>query len=139
LKTEIAGLVLKNLKPITKTLIKSKIDGITSIPLHHHKERRRGFNQSHLIAKELARHFQVPYEKNLLERRINTKAQASLRKKERLRNMRAVFKVNPVFEIKNLRILIIDDVATTLSTLNEAAKALKRKRVKRVWGLTVAR
>lgn len=135
----ITDLILKNLKPVTIKTIKKNINSFTSIPLHSDKLRKRGFNQSHLIAKEIARQLEIPYEKNLLVRKYDTTAQAKLNRSERIKNMQGVFEINPLFDVENLNVLIFDDVVTTYSTLNNAAKALKKAKAKNVWGFTIAR
>ncbi len=112
---------------------------MTCIPLHKIKENKRGFNQSNLIAGKLAKELRLPYCSNLAVRKINTKPQAKLNRSGRLVNLKNVFKANKNFDLKGMNILIFDDVATTLSTLNECAFAMKKAGAKKVWGMTVAR
>ena len=76
---------------------------------------------------------------NILFRRRYTEPQVELGIKERKENVKEAFKVSSLEKIKNKKIILLDDVATTLSTLEEAAKVLKKSGVKRVWALTVAK
>jgi len=112
-----------------------------SVPLFKTKDNWRGFNQSELLAKELAialGYSHLPY---VLVRSVDTKPQVSLTKRERVRNMRGKFAVNTaVFDIidKKRPIIIVDDVWTTGATLKECCKVLKQAGVREVYGLVLA-
>lgn len=113
---------------------------IIPIPLHSRRLRWRGFNQAEEIAKELSPLLKIPIETKILSRKKYTKSQARLKEKEKIENVKGAFDVNIKFikNIKNKKIILVDDVATTLSTLEEAAKTLKVG-AKETWGLTVAK
>lgn len=104
---------------------------ITSVPLHWRRFLERGFNQSELIAKELGQN------QTLLKRVKYTQQQAKLHKIERIHNVHKAFQ----FIGKEVpeRVLLVDDVASTCSTLNECAKVLKKAGVKEVWAIVLAR
>jgi len=110
------------------------------IPLYPSKFRKRGYNQSLLLAQGLAIKFAVPVVTNLM-RVKQTKTQVGLSKDERQKNIANAF----AFEIKNndlakqyKHVFLVDDVVTSGSTLSEAAKVLKKAGFAHVWGVTLA-
>lgn len=108
------------------------------IPLHPRKERERGYNQSQLIAKELADEFGSKVEDSLLLRVLDTPSQTQFNRSERRRNLRNAFAIRRKSAIApDFRYIIIDDVFTTGSTLNACAAVLRKAGVKRVDTLTV--
>lgn len=108
------------------------------IPLHRKRKIARGFNQSEIIAKNLSNKFKLVYNPKILFKNKNTIPQMELGGEERKINLKGVFEVrNPSF-IQNRIVLLIDDVKTTGSTLEEAAQTLKSTGAKRVWAITVA-
>ena len=117
------------------------VDIVTSVPLHPKRQRERGFNQAEEIARVFATKASLPY-KQLLKRQVNTPHQAGFKsKRKRLKALDKVFKLSDsvgVDEIKGKSVLIIDDVVTTGTTLNQCAKVLKESGVRKVHGLAVA-
>lgn len=111
---------------------------IVPVPLHKKRQNWRGFNQSALLAKLLAIKIGIKYEDCLI-RTKHTKAQMSLKSEDRHTNIRNAFILNPKYSVKDKKILLIDDVWTTGSTLKECTSLLKRNGGKTVWGLTIAR
>ena len=100
---------------------------ICNIPLHKNKKKKRGFDQTALIAKNISHQTQTPY-LDLLKRRRSTKTQAQLNKEQRQKNMQNAFMINDHIDYQSLKqktIILIDDIATTGTTLNEASKILK--------------
>ncbi|HAF96277.1 MAG: hypothetical protein A2X34_07525 [Elusimicrobia bacterium GWC2_51_8] len=112
---------------------------VLAVPLHPAKKKERGFNQSELLAQKLAAAKHLFLLENAASRALNTKPQVSLSKEERALNMRGAFRVTRPELIKGRNILLIDDVATTLSTLEELAGELKKNGAKGVAALTLAR
>src|ERR1035437_5519265 len=109
------------------------------IPLSALKMRKRGYNQAEILAKELSKRFNFPVQ-NLLFITKETKTQVGLTNLQRKVNIKNAFEPiihNLSFIIQN--VFIVDDVATTGSTLSEAAKVLKKMGAKKVFGLTLAR
>lgn len=110
------------------------------IPLHKYKMRKRGYNQSYLLAKGLGQKFSLPI-LDCLERTRNTTTQVGLSQKERAENIEGAFAIKTT-EISNLKgythIFLIDDVVTSGATIKEAAKMLKRSGVENVWGIILA-
>ena len=115
-----------------------QFDTLTSIPLFPSKLRERGFNQSHLLAQEIARIFEIPYQAHLLKKARPTKNQADLSLKERWTNIEGAFKIRHPSSVKNKNILIIDDLLTTGATAAQAARTLKRGGAATVGVLTLA-
>lgn len=116
-------------------------DLITAVPLHPKRHQERGFNQAAAIAVHLSNLLQVPYQPLLL-RTQNTPHQASISDRQhRLTHLQNCFEINiPIFsKLKNCpqKVLLIDDVTTTGTTLNECAHILKNHGVKKVIGLTL--
>jgi ComF family protein len=115
------------------------IDVLMPVPLHPERLREREYNQSLLLAHGLSRHLKIPLLLSCLLRVKPTIPQTSLPKKERLKNLHRAFAVNDTTRIKGQRILLIDDVFTTGTTLHECAKALRKAGSGPVYGLTLAR
>jgi ComF family protein len=111
---------------------------IIPIPLHKKRLRWRGFNQAELLSKTVARNLDLPIEQSLI-RIKNTSQQAKLSRSERILNLKDAFELDSNFSAQNKTILLVDDVASTGTTLLEAAKILKKNGAKEVWGLVLAR
>ena len=116
--------------------ININIDIISYVPLHKNKKRKRGYNQSELMAKYLGKKLNISCEK-LIDRILDTKAQNQLKKEDRIKNLKNTFL--PVKYLKNKNILIVDDVYTTGTTLNECSKSLLKVEENNIYGLTIAR
>jgi ComF family protein len=109
------------------------------VPLHKSRLRQRGFNQAGLLAEKVAKVFDFDYEENVLFRNRKTKPQVELSGRARHENIKDAFRCKNVEKIERRDILLVDDVCTTGSTLEECAKELKNSGAKRVWGLVLAR
>ena len=96
---------------------------IIPVPLHWIRFIQRGYNQSVLLGEELSRHTGIPLVRRL-KRIRNTKHQAFLEKEERKTNIKGAFSVRAPEKIRGKRVLLIDDVMTTGSTLAECAAVL---------------
>lgn len=108
------------------------------IPMRARKRRARGFNQSELIAIHLSGLTGIPVDLNVLKKVKDTIPQARLSVEERKHNLEGAFQVNAHAEIKHKTVILIDDVKTTGTTLEGAARALKKADVKSIWAITVA-
>ena len=108
---------------------------VQPVPLYWRRENWRGFNQAKIIAQIVADKFQLSLSDYLI-RVKETKPQAELKRRERLKNVKGIFKIK---NRPNGPVLVVDDVWSTGATLREAIKVLKKAGVKRVWGLTLAR
>lgn len=108
------------------------------VPLYKSRQSERGFNQSELLVKYISKKTNIPY-KNELIRRRHTVSQVSLSGAERRENLEGAFTWMNEKSIKGKNILLVDDVTTTYSTLNECAKELKSAGAKKIYGLVVVR
>lgn len=115
-------------------------DCIISVPIHKKRMKIRGYNQSQLIAKEIAVKCGMEFYKDVLIKNKNIVAQSTLDKLDRVKNIQGAFKVKDnIMKINNKRILIFDDIFTTGSTVNECARVLIEKGVKSVGVCTLAK
>lgn len=115
-------------------------DVITYVPLHIHKQKKRGFNQSKLIAEQLALLLNIPCVE-LLVRTEESAIQAQIKgKTERLSNAADLYTLNPKNEHSNkkIKLLIIDDVCTTGATLGACGKVLAQAGFTNLTALVVA-
>lgn len=112
-------------------------DCILPVPLHNKRFRKRGFNQSIELARSVSKKSGVPLELNLVERVRETESQTGLDADKRRKNLRGAFKL--VDTTKYKYVVIIDDVVTTGSTVNELAIVLKKSGVERVDVWSIAR
>jgi ComF family protein len=114
-------------------------DVIVPVPLHSKRLRERGYNQSALLARKLGKGAGLPVVEGCLERVKATLPQArTTAVAERQQNMAGAFACRSE-RLKDRRVLLVDDVATSGATLDAAAAALKAGGAASVWGLTLAR
>lgn len=102
-------------------------DYVTAVPLHYNRLKGRGYNQSEILAKAVAKAIGSEYKK-LLERHIDTKALNSLGKNDRLREIKGAFVLKKGVSVEGKNILVIDDIYTTGTTINECCKVLKKNK-----------
>ena len=126
--------------PLRFVLVDCKwnIDLITAVPLDKERLRERGYNQAVLLARPLAWKTNLSYDDNALRRIRTTRPQVGLTRDQRIKNMEEVFSAEPGL-VKNRKVLVVDDVFTTGSTINACAKALLASGAEKVFGVTVAR
>jgi len=117
----------------------SEFDLILPVPLHPQRLRRRGFNQSLLLARRVSRHHSIALDFKSLQRIRHTQPQTELSGAQRQKNIRGAFEVRNPFVIEEKRLLLIDDVFTTGATVQECSKVLLKAGAKRVDVLTLAR
>jgi ComF family protein len=117
----------------------SGVDSIIPVPLHKKREKKRGFNQSELLSREISRVSAIPVIKNVLVKTRNTPSQVSLDAPEREINLRGAFRVRKLEKIAGRTLLLVDDVFTTGSTIRECAKELKKAGAREIRAVTLAR
>ena len=115
-----------------------RFDAIVSVPLHPARQRERGFNQAELLAERLSDHLFLPL-CPALERIHYTTTQTAFDRSERMQNLRRAFRLRKKADVRSLRVLLIDDVLTTGSTLSECARVLKQAGARSVYAATAAR
>jgi len=109
------------------------------VPLHHVRRRERGYNQSAVLATELARRIGCKKSARMLRRIRPTASQTNLTAAQRLSNVQCAFTHGSGKYLSGRRVLLVDDVMTTGATVNACAKALKKGGAESVHVLTVAR
>lgn len=113
------------------------VDIIVPVPIGEKRLKERGYNQSEVLCTELIPSGKVKVD--ILLRPKDTLHQTGLDRKHRETNLKGAFKISDKKLVKDKCILIVDDIYTTGSTINECAKALKEAGAKRVIGLTLCR
>jgi competence protein ComFC len=106
-------------------LLGRQFDVIVPVPLHPARKRERGFNQAGLLAELLSARISIRC-KSILERIRYTTTQTAFDRAERMENLHNAFRLRKNVDVRGLRVLLIDDVLTTGSTLSECARVLKR-------------
>ncbi len=126
-----------------RRLREQEFDLIVPVPLHPARERERGFNQAALLAELLTTRMSIlsPVRLGLsiLQRVRYTTTQTAFDRAERMENLRGAFRLRKNADVRGLRVLLIDDVLTTGSTLSECARILKGAGARSVHAATAAR
>lgn len=128
--------------PLADRLVKAlgilnlPIDAVVPVPLFADRQAERGYNQSDLLSWQLALRTGIPARPTFLKRIRETSQQALLSESERRENVRDAFAASA--DANGLSVLLIDDVATTGSTLSECAKALRKQGAEFVFGIAVS-
>ena len=113
------------------------IEEIVPVPMHPSKQRRRGFNQSEVIANGLGRALNIPVNTQLVYRIRKTKALKDLEREQRISNLDGAFGIPKSRQVPEV-VLIVDDIYTTGVTVNKVAKVLKKAGCKKVYFLTIS-
>lgn len=112
---------------------------IIPVPLEKRKLKRRGFNQAEEISKELSSFLGIPLIADCLIKTRETIPQVELTIEARKENIKGVFSIRDEKLIKNKKILLVDDVYTTGSTLEECARVLREAGAKEIIGVVIAK
>ena len=128
-------LIKKHLNRIRPNL--SSYDYVIPVPLHKYKLKERGYNQAELLAKILANYFQIPLRNDIIFQTKYIPSQTTLDKSKRLENKKGSFIAKGSLE--NRRIILVDDVITTGSTINECTKALESIKAAEIIAITLAK
>lgn len=113
-----------------------EIEVIVPVPLHRKKQKKRGYNQAEILAKQIGMRVRIPVNTMMVKRKINTVPQKEFTRKERKKNLKNAFEVKG--NIKEKRVLIIDDIYTTGSTIHSISVALKKAGVEKTYFLTIS-
>lgn len=117
-----------------------KYDIIIPIPIHKKRKSIRGYNQSELISKEIVKKItNLKIETNIIIKNKNTMPQSVLNRKERNENVKNVYIIKNTEKINNKRVLLLDDIYTTGSTVNECSKLLKLNGAKEIGIITLTK
>lgn len=131
-----AKIVLKN-KKVCGFL--KNYDIIIPVPIARKRKLTRGYNQTELIAKEIAKSLDLKLIKDVLIKEKNIVAQSSLDKSSRKQNIKNAFIVKDIEKIFNKNVLIFDDIYTTGSTVLECSRILQEHGIKQIGILTIAK
>lgn len=124
----------ENFFPILKSY-----DTIIPVPISQKRRKERGYNQSELIAREIAQNLEIEYVNQCLFKTKNIVEQSKLNKEERQKNIKNVYQLYQTEIITNRKILLVDDIYTTGSTVNECSKMLKKAKPKKIGVFTIAK
>lgn len=113
------------------------VQQLIPVPLSRRKQRQRGFNQAALLAEKIAEGLSLPVNTRGLRRIHSTAPQKKLGKYERGENLKHAFVADARYLQGVRRVLLIDDIYTTGSTVNYCAGALKQAGIEKVWFLTL--
>lgn len=111
-------------------------DALVPVPLHKSRMRKRGFNQAELTARKVGKALGIPVEKRLLLRTKKTSPQKELNDVQRRANLKNAFQVSQN-DVRLKRVVLVDDIYTTGSTIDAAAAVLLEHGVERVYFLTI--
>ena len=111
-------------------------DVILPVPIHPKRQKKRGFNQASLFARQLGSSLELPVCESLLVRTINTIPQKNLSPQKRLENLQKAFAIHPRYQKQSLpftRVLLVDDIYTTGSTMEALTRLLNHHGVSNVY------
>lgn len=114
-------------------------DTIIPVPISKNRQRERGYNQSDLIAREIARCTNIKIENDSLFKVRNVIEQSKLNKEDRLKNIQGVYNLKNREKLVDKRIILLDDIYTTGSTVNECCKIIKEAKPEMIGVLTIAK
>jgi competence protein ComFC len=115
------------------------VDALVPVPLHRVRLRERGYNQSQILAAAISKESGIPLWHDVLRRDRYTKSQVKMTHDERIKNVFNAFQVRDGDRIDGSRILLVDDVFTTGSTLNECARTLRLAGAEQVDCISIVR
>ena len=114
-------------------------DTIVPVPISRERMKQRGYNQSLIIAKELNKYIKLEIAENSLIKVKNVIEQSKLNKEDRQNNIINAYEIKNEQILENKKVLLIDDIYTTGSTVNECSKMLKLANPKKIGVLTLAK
>ena len=112
------------------------IEAIVPVPMYKAKERRRGYNQATVFARALGKKINIPVYESIVVRQTDTVAMKQLNQLKRKKNLLKAFTTSKNI-VQFRKVLLVDDIYTTGTTLDEVSKALKDGGIKEVYGLCV--
>lgn len=113
---------------------------IIPVPIHKKRYKSRGYNQSELIAKEISKKIEnIELKTDVIEKTKNIKPQSTLTKNQRIENVKNAYQLLKKTDLKNKKVLLLDDVYTTGSTVNECAKILSKSNCQKIGIITFAK
>lgn len=122
------------------TYVENHLDAevIVPVPISAERHKERGYNQAELIAKYLARKLELPLVTDAVIKIKDNKRQAKLSVRQRRENVVGAYKLENRSAVKGFRVLLVDDILTTGSTMSEVSRKLKIAGATSVYGLVIA-
>ena len=118
-------------------ILSKQVDAIVPIPLHKKRQRSRGYNQAELFAKVVGQQLDIPVRTDVVFRTVNTAPQKNLDDRQRKKNLKKAFTISQnIVQLK--KILLVDDIYTTGSTVEAVTQQLRAAGVKEVYVLCVS-
>ncbi len=114
-------------------------DIIIPVPIHKKRKLERGYNQTELICRFLAKNIDTLQILNVLKKIQNTHPQSTLNKSERKNNVNGIYEIKNFYQLNNKKVLLLDDIYTTGSTVNECCKILRTSNPKQLDVITIAK
>ena len=114
-------------------------DIIIPVPIHKDRKKQRGYDQTKLLAKEVAKNLKIEIRNDILKKNINIAPQSTLNAIQRMENIKGAYNINKTEELTGKRILLMDDIYTTGSTLEECAKTISIINAKEISAFTLAK
>ncbi len=112
------------------------VEAIIPVPMYSKKEKRRGYNQADVYAKKLGSALNIPVENEIVRRNNNTTAMKRLNQLKRKKNLLKAF-TTLENGVQFKKVLIVDDIYTTGTTMDEVARVLKEQGVEKVYGMCI--
>ena len=116
-----------------------KYDIIIPVPIHRKRKSERGYNQTELLCKNIAKRLEIEMASDVLEKIKYNVPQMSLNKIDRSNNVKGVYVVRNLERIRNKKVLLVDDIYTTGSTVDECARVLKNVGTLEISVFTIAK
>ena len=117
-------------------IVRHGIEVIVPIPMHRHKQRKRGYNQAEVFAKSLGRYLELPVDAGVVRRIKNTIPQKELNDKQRKDNLKGAFQLRTNI-VEYRKILLVDDIYTTGTTVDAVARCFLEAGIEEIYFLTV--
>ena len=114
-----------------------EIDVLIPVPLHRKRQRKRGYNQAEIIARELGKRLGIPVDMSVIIRERETTPQKELGQKNRRKNLKKAFCLTGK-RLIGKNILLIDDIYTTGSTIDAMAEVLMKTGCEKIYFLTIS-
>ena len=136
-----ANLISKNVIFNNKNAFQiiNNYDIIIPVPLSKKRLKERGYNQAELIAKEISKNTKIVLHKDCLYKNKNIMPQSNLNKEQREENIKGVYSIKNKEKLLNKKILLFDDIYTTVNTANECCKILKQVNPYKIGVMTIAK
>lgn len=114
------------------------VDVVLPVPLYRDRLKKRGYNQAELLANFIGKNLDITVDTSTLTRHTHTSAQNKLNRADRAKNMEGVFGISNNFEISQKKILLVDDIYTTGSTVDQCSKVMLEHGADEIFVITLA-